>query len=562
MFNITTLLPDGRWRCLYWQLRALLALLPWRLHGPMAREPQRCRPGATHFLAHALLAVLSTGCASLPAEAPRQYSETLGSVAATRLAGVVRASATGEDVALSGFRLLSDGDHALDARVALARRAEVALDIQYYILAADDAGRRFVRELRDAAARGVRVRLLVDDLVTQDSRDLLADLAAHPGVEVRLFNPLPARDGSAVARVLLSLHQLERINRRMHNKLLIADASLAILGGRNIADDYFERGEASGFIDMDVIASGPVVRDLSTLFDRFWNSPQAWPIAALEGATGDAGRAAQRFADATRAPDADPPVAPFDRFGRPPVSEQLDAGRLDQHFAPARLLADGPEKASVEHAPPPESSALQGALTALQAANTEVLVATPYLVPGPRGLAMLEQALAKKVRVVMMTNALAATDEPLVHSGYARYRAGMLRMGAELHELSPALGRRAVARGEASSSLGRLHAKVAVIDRQRLLIGSMNMDMRSLRANTELGLLIDSEPLAQEVARVLQRDLETRSWRLRVAASPAAIEWVATEAEGEVVHRAEPDVGLALQLRLGLMSMFVAEEML
>jgi putative cardiolipin synthase len=543
------------------RLQALMVLLHWQMRGPIARELRRMRPGPASLLGHALAALLSTGCASLPPpDAERLRSTALEAVAHTRLAQVARASAVDADPALSGFRLLADGDQALDARIALVRRAQVSLDIQYYLVAADATGRRFMRELSEAAARGVRVRLLVDDLYANDSRMLLAGLAAQPNVEVRLFNPLPQRGGKVGTRVALSLHEFERINRRMHNKLFIADGSLAVIGGRNIADDYFKRGEPSNFIDMDVLCSGPVVDGFETVFDRFWNSEQAWPVRALlPEADG-----AQAYAQALQDLRGDTPVAPLDRFGYRPVSAELDAGRLTQHFAPARLYADGPEKAGTEGRPAPEAFALEGALQAMREARSQVLVATPYLVPGERGLALMRRARDKGLRVIVMTNAQAATDEPLVHWGYARYRAEMVRLGVELHELSPALGRRAdAAPGESASSLGRLHAKLAVIDGRRLLIGSMNMDRRSMRANTELGVLIDSPALAVEVTQTLQRDRDIGSYRLRPAPHRAGrLEWVAQEAGREVVHPREPGVGWAERLRFGLMSLFVAEELL
>ncbi|RZL88281.1 MAG: phospholipase D family protein [Variovorax sp.] len=554
--------PARRLRRLYWQLRALLVLLAWRLRPSMARSLLRCRPGAGQLVGHVLAAVLSTGCASLPQDVQRPPSAVPADVSGTRLAQVVRASAAGEDAALSGFRLLPDGDHALDARLALARRAQMSLDVQYYLIAGDEVGRRFLRELRDAAARGVRVRLLVDDLHASGSDALLAGLAAHPNVEVRLFNPLPVRSGTPARRVLLSLHEFERVNRRMHNKLFIADASLAVVGGRNIADDYFKRGEASNFIDMDMLASGPVVRELSALFDRFWNSEQAYPARSLLRESEPTNAARLRFGSATEGLHRDLPVTPVDRYGVRSVAAQLDTGRLEQHFAPARMFADGPEKASVEDAPARDAAALEGALQAMRAARSEVLIATPYLVPGPRGLAMIQKARAKDLRVVIMTNALAATDEPLVHWGYARYRDEMVRLGVELHELSPTLGRDAMAHGEGGSSLGRLHAKLAVIDRRQVLIGSMNMDRRSMRSNTEMGLLIDSPALVAEVSQTLQRDRDTSTYRVRPRAKPSGIEWVAREADREVVHRAEPDASWALRLKLGLMSLFVAEELL
>ncbi|CAN7753337.1 phosphatidylserine/phosphatidylglycerophosphate/ cardiolipin synthase family protein [Variovorax sp. LjRoot84] len=561
MSDLPHVLPADRLVRLYWRLRALLVLLPWQMRAPIARELRRLRPGVSSLLGHALAALLTTGCASLPPpDAARARSTALEDVAHTRLAQVVRASAANADPTLSGFRLLADGDQALDARIALARRAQASLDIQYYLVAADATGRRFLRELANAAARGVRVRLLVDDLYANDSRMLLAGLAARPNVEVRLFNPLPERDGAVGTRVALSLHEFERINRRMHNKLFIADGTLAVIGGRNIADDYFKRGEPSNFIDMDVLCSGPVVGGFEALFDRFWNSEQVWPVQALVPEAG----AAASFAQALQGIGDDLPVAPRDRFGYRPVAAELDDGQLTQHFAPARLYADGPDKAATEGRPAPEAFALEGVLQAMREARSQVLVATPYLVPGERGLAMMRRARDKGLRVIVMTNALGATDEPLVHWGYARYRAEMVRLGVELHELSPTLGRRAAtAPGESASSLGRLHAKLAVIDGRRLLVGSMNMDRRSMRANTELGLLIDSPALAVEVTQTLQRDRDTGSYRLRAGAHRAgSVEWVAQEPGGEVVHQREPDAGWALRLKLGLISLFVAEELL
>ena len=545
----------------------MLVLLPWQLRGPMARELRRLRPGAASFLAHALAALVSTGCASLPApDVARPHSSALEASAHAPLAQVARASAAGQEPALSGFRLLADGDQALDARIALARRAQVSLDIQYYLVAGDATGQRFLRELAGAAARGVRVRLLVDDLHAGESAPLLAGLAARPNVEVRLFNPLPQRNGSVGARVVLSMHDFERINRRMHNKLFVADGSLAVIGGRNIADDYFRRGEPSSFIDMDVLCAGPVVGGFEALFDRFWNSEQAWPLQALLPGAGDAAAARRAFEQALSGLGADAPVAPLDRFGYRPVAAELDAGRLTLHFAPARLFADGPDKVEADTGGAPDGFALEGALQAMREARSQVLVATPYLIPGERGLALMRRAREKGLRVVVMTNALAATDEPLVHWGYARYRAEMVRLGVELHELSPALGRRAAtsAPGESASSLGRLHAKLAVIDGGRLLVGSMNMDRRSMRANTELGLLIDSPAMAVEVTQTLQRDRDIATYRLRAGTRRAgSLEWVAQEAGGgEVVHRREPDAGWALRLKLGLMSLFVAEELL
>jgi len=228
-----------------------------------------------------LLSLALAGCASLPPQGQRPVSTALADTADTPLARIAAAAAPDDERQLSGFRPLMDGDHALNARIALIRRAQKSLDLQYYLIASDEVGLLLLRELRDAAARGVRVRVLVDDLYAAGQDELFAGLAAHANVELRLFNPLPARSGTFGARIVLSLHEFTRINRRMHNKLFIADNAFAIVGGRNLANEYFMRSESANFIDADVLATGPVVRELSTVFDAYWNSEQAWAVQSL-----------------------------------------------------------------------------------------------------------------------------------------------------------------------------------------------------------------------------------------------------------------------------------------
>ncbi|HEY2979347.1 MAG TPA: phospholipase D-like domain-containing protein, partial [Burkholderiaceae bacterium] len=226
---------------------------------------------------------LLSGCAALPGDVQRTSSEAMADVASTPLAQLAASSTPDDKRHLSGLRLMPNGPEALATRIALARRAQKSLDVQYYVVAPDQSGWQFLRELRDAAQRGVRVRLLIDDLHVGDQDDLLLGLAARDNVQVRLFNPLPVRGGAVQTRLLLSLHQFERVNRRMHNKLLVADNSIAVTGGRNIANEYFMRSESANFIDMDVLSVGPVVRGLSDVFDRYWNSEHVYPIESLAG---------------------------------------------------------------------------------------------------------------------------------------------------------------------------------------------------------------------------------------------------------------------------------------
>ena len=504
------------------------------------------------------VAAAAAACSSLPPAGPQPVSVALADTADTALARTVQRStpATAAANGLSGFRLLADGEHAFEARLALIRSAEKSIDVQYYLIAEDEAGQRFVAALAVAAARGVRVRLLVDDLYTRSGSGPLAVLARQANVELRVFNPLPARDGSVPLRMLLSLHEFDRVERRMHNKLLIADGSVAITGGRNIADEYFKRSATAGFIDMDVLAAGPVLVQLSALFDRFWNSRAVRLAGSLGSARPDTA------AIATPPERRDRPVRTADRFEQGPVGVQLEAGRLDLVFAPAELIADEPGKAEGHQAE--QGLAMTRAVDVLRSARSEVLLASPYFIPCEQGIAAIREAKAAGIRMVVVTNAFTGTDEPLVHWAYARYRSELLRLGVELHELSPTVGRRAVesAHGGSGSSLGRLHAKLSVIDRRRVLIGSMNLDGRSMHSNTEISLLIDSPALAAQVAESLRNDREESGYRLRAGADGRAIEWVSGQDGHAHVDRSEPGLDWRSRLKLGFLSLFVAEELL
>jgi putative cardiolipin synthase len=522
-----------------------------------------------------LVAVLMTAtlaaCASLPGGVQRPYSAARDDVSTTALAAIDAASTPADARELSGFRLLPAGDQAFDARIALARRAETTLDVQYYQIAADGAGLQFLRALRDAAARGVRVRVLVDDLYAAGEDALLAGLAEHPNVEVRLFNPLPMRSGGFGTRVVFSLHQFSRINRRMHNKLFIADNTYAVTGGRNIADAYFGRSEPANFIDMDVLASGPVVRELSAVFDGYWNDEHAYPVQGLAGARFDAEAARAAF-DAKVADLAEPAAGTArDSLGQTALEAQLAAGRVEQHRARARVLADRPGKVETatnsagSTTPDAEDGTVAGAtLDLIGSARSEVIVASPYFVPGERGLETIRAAVERDVQVLVMTNSLSTTDEPLVHYGYSRHRGELLKMGVALYELMPTdTNRHAESTLESHGSLGRLHAKLAVVDARWLFIGSMNMDRRSARWNTEMGLVIDSPELADEVRTLLQRERLPGSYRLRIAAGdPQRIEWIASPGNADVVYAKEPALTPGRRLRLRITSSFVSEEML
>jgi putative cardiolipin synthase len=541
------------------------------LHDPTRHEalPSIAWSGTSCAIARTVLVWVSmlvgvTGCASLPPRAHAPPTVALNDVGDTTLGRVAAASLSPGAPALSGFRLLPEGETSFDARIALARRAQKSLDVQYYLIQDDDLGRQFLRELRDAARRGVRVRMLVDDLYAAGEDPLFAGLAAYPGVEVRLFNPLPARAGSFRQRLVLSLHEFGRINHRMHNKLFIADNSFAVSGGRNVAEEYFMRSPEANFIDLDVLSAGPVVRELSAVFDAYWNSEQAYPVGSLVESRSLA-EARERF-DAIVA-TARPSVEerPHDVLGQTPVAEQLDAGRAVFALATARVFADTPDKAAAGDHPETGPTVTDQTLALFAAATREVDIASPYFIPGERGMAMIRAvgATEENERITLVTNSLGSTDEPLVYAGYARYRLDMLKAGVRIYEIGPSLSRNTQRLGNFGRSISRLHAKAAVIDHRLVFIGSMNLDGRSEHSNTEVGLVIDSPAVAEIAIRLFRESLASGAYKLRLSADGEHIEWVQTDAEGrQIVHVQEPDDDWLTQLKMRLLSPFVAEDLL
>lgn len=457
------------------------------------------------------------------------------------------------------------GVYALDARMELIRRARSTLDVQYYLIQNDRAGRLFLRGLRDAAMRGVRVRLLVDDLYTTGADPMFAGLAAFPHVEVRLFNPFCCARQSIVTRFAASLGDVQRLNHRMHNKLFIADGAFAVMGGRNIADEYFARGSASNFVDMDVLLAGKVVGDLATIFDIYWNSEQAYPIATVLGGAADVGEARARFDRLVDEGDQmrEVTVPPMDMLAQRPIGAELDAGQIAFAHGEARAFADQPTKVTATSEEAARSMSVQmNVMDRVAVSRRSVMLSSPYFIPGTENVEAFAALRSRDVRVVVLTNSLAANDVPMTHVGYARYRVGLLRAGVELYELSPAGVHRETWDAIPGLSRGRLHAKVAVIDDAAVYIGSMNLDPRSESTNTELGLVVRSEGLAGDVARVLDITRRLSAYRLRLTPDSEALQWIAPGESPEVVLTSEPETDLLKQLRVWFLAPFVPDQLL
>jgi putative cardiolipin synthase len=495
----------------------------------------------------AVLALLLSGCATLPRHVNKPQSFSLPAPAATALGRMVAAEEGGKN--LSGIRLLTSGEEALGDLIALADHAERTLDIQYYIIHQDDSARILLHHVRLAADRGVRVRVLVDDLNTAGEDRRFMHLGAHANVEVRVFNPFPGGRSATWTRLLASVNDIPRINHRMHNKLFVADNALAITGGRNIGDEYFTRNQHYNFIDLDVVAAGTIVRELSASFDAFWNSKYAYPIASLASPV-SAEPAAPQLLDSVTA------------LSSNWLEEELKSGRIHLAWVPATVLADGPAKIASETSPDEEVTIANNLVALMRSAKQELIVISPYFVPGKDGIALFTKLVDQGVHIRILTNSLASTDSPLVHNGYSRYRVELLKLGVELSEVRPKLGQKRARFHPFRSSNASLHAKALVIDQKIVFIGSMNMDARSARTNSELGLVMRSAEIARQVTSLLDDISSDGSYKLTLVDHSNRIEWSSGEPGSETTWYTDPETTHLQRFVLKLVAPFAPEELL
>ena len=519
-------------------------------------------------LVTAAVSILLGACAALPPVPQLPPTTAVVASADTTLGRIALAS--WPDPELSGFRLLPSGDFALDTRLQLIQRAEQSLDVQYYQIHNDATGRWFLRQLRDAARRGVRVRLLIDDLHTSGDDALLLALAATPKLELRLFNPFPAGRDAMATRFAASLADFDRVNRRMHNKLFIADGAMAIAGGRNIGSAYFRQTLDENFLDIDTFVTGALVPRLGELFDRYWNSAHVLPIAAVAGADARRDDPEAWFEAATSAAHAPPPPPPppNDVLGYAPLRDELNAGRLGLVWATAEAFADDPDRVigkQVAYGGVPlldVDSVRYNVREQMRRAQTQVTMMSPYLIPGPLGVEVMREITERGVRIVVVTNSLASTDEPLAYGGYRPYRPEMLRLGAQIWELSSTRARGSIRLGLFGSKVERLHAKAVIFDGSTLYIGSMNLDPRSDLHNTEIGLIMRSPELAAQVSKLIDGLRQQGAWRVRLAPNGVDLEWVSGAGDAETVLDDEPDVHWWDRLRLHLLMPLIPESLL
>lgn len=463
----------------------------------------------------------------------------------------------------SGLVLLGDPAQALAARVQLARQAQRGLDIQVYIWRPDASGRLLMRELWRAAARGVRVRLLLDDNGSDGLDDWLLALDAHPEIEVRLFNPFAQRRFKALGY----LTDFERLNRRMHNKSFTADGLATVVGGRNVADVYYGADASTVFADLDVLAFGPAALETARHFDAFWNSARAYPLAGLlePGEPAVLERLREELTDPSGAPEV---AALHARLARTPWLAAAAANSAPLQWAPVQVLSDAPDKPARHPQAAATGSRITEPILAWIAGTRSTLdLVSPYFVPGDAGVQGLVELARRGVKVRVVTNSLAATDVMAVHAGYARHRRALLAAGVALHELKS----RPTAAGGAeappwrtrlgSSSATSLHGKVFLADGERLFVGSFNLDPRSAHLNTEMGLAIVSPALHRTLGAGIDRDLLSATYRLSLAAD-GQLQWEEQGADGPIVHRTEPGAGWMRRVGAQILSWLPIEELL
>ena len=495
--------------------------------------------------------VLFSGCARLPDNSSKAYSTTLSGSwedwADTELGWQVSAHPD-----KTGVFLLSDGLDAFTARAALIKMATVGLDVQYYLFHDDMTGTVLASLLVDAADRGVRVRLLVDDMGLSGRDHSIQLLDSHPNINIRIFNPF----SRSKARMMQMLTRFGSVTRRMHNKSLTADNLLSIVGGRNIGDEYFSANPVVEFGDLDVLVAGDIVSQVSDSFDEYWNSSYSYPIALL---TGDVDLA--EFNEKQ-----DGLKSQYLKAKKSKYAEELQATDLVQKtsealkrfdWVDADVFSDPPKKISDSTRANPVSI-LSDVMGSLSDMENELLIISPYFVPGKEGVAFFKALVKRGVRVRILTNSLASNDVKIVHGGYAKYRKSLLRAGAELYELSSKLSKKM--KKKKGGSRASLHAKSFIMDRTKIFIGSLNLDPRSVVENTEIGIVFTSSKYGEEIGRNFDEEIGASAFQLKLV--DGDIQWIEKRGEKEIIHTTEPHTSFWDRASVWLLSLLPVESQL
>lgn len=520
------------------------------------------------FNKHTIITLLTLltlcACSSLPGNENRTPSYALTHTETSTLAKSIQAKREEDGIAASasGMILLTEGVDAFIARAAIARMAEQSLDVQYYLFHSDICGTLLTHELVMAADRGVRVRVLLDDMDTSGKDETLARINAHPNMEMRVFNPFirgKSRTGQFVSR-------FGSVTRRMHNKAMIADNQIAIIGGRNIGDEYFGANPEVAFGDLDVTVSTPGAQKVSTAFDLYWNSELSYPVELLvdhQPTEQELEQALQELSEFVQEQEHSPYA---EALRNSPIIETARKGKTPYHWGDVAILYDHPLKISSSrdktkyHLTPQLGPYINNV-------KSELIVISPYFVPGKEGVAFFSDLQKKGVHVRILTNSLASNDVPIVHSGYAKYRKALLKAGIELYELDRSLfsieditKKRSKFSLGSSGSKASLHAKYFVMDRESAFIGSLNLDPRSVVENTEIGAVIESPDLANQLAQDFDTHIRQIAFKLKLVGNDLV--WERKSAQETKIFYKEPHTSWWDRFTVGLMRLLPAESQL
>jgi putative cardiolipin synthase len=495
--------------------------------------------------------LIFSSCATLPEYVPQTPTSAWQTPEQTT-AGRIFANDIAANPGKSGAILLPGGKDALLIRNAMAGIAERTLDVQYYIWKGDTVGLLLLQRLVEAADRGVRVRVLVDDQ-TVKAKDLsLASFSGHPNMDIRLFNPLAGRRKGAVA----FLADFSRVNHRMHNKLFVMDNTLAIIGGRNIADRYFGVSSKANTRDLDVAVVGPVVQELSGTFDLFWNSQWAYPVESLAKKTPNEEEREELKTRLSELVSEGIKKLPWSvDIDAPAMFSRLEELRPEFTWAPMEVLFDTPDKVETSEARIVDAS--QGLMDRMR---KELLMEVAYFVPGKDGVAEAKALTDRGVRVKVLTNSLASNNVLAAHAGYAKYRVPMLEAGAEMYEYRPDAVDRKNWSPAAENAPTQMHTKVFVIDREMAFIGTFNLDPRSKVINTEIGVLIRHPGFAEQTAAFIERGMEpANAYRVLLDDESGEARWISRDGEKERTYRYDPKTGFFRNLGVVFIRLFPIE---
>jgi putative cardiolipin synthase len=483
-----------------------------------------------------VIATLSTlaACASVdfdyPKEDSRAFTDTDDTFFGKELTGVVSSHPEGE----SGFYPMNDAIDALATRLLMAEEAERSIDAQYYLIKSDVVGNVFIEVLLRAADRGVRVRLLLDDILTKGYDAGMVALDSHPNFEIRIFNPFAYRS----ARGLGFLTDFSRVNRRMHNKSFTIDNQITIIGGRNIAAEYFGAREDAKFGDLDVMGVGPVVQDVSNMFDDYWNHPAAAPVPSFakmtEDPEGDLVELRKRLKASRDAIEGTPYAEAVQRQ----VNHYIETDEGFLKWAPYTLAVDSPDKSNkklAEDAKSITTALKQSILTA----KKEVLIISPYFVPRKNGIEVFSTLQKSGVDVTIITNSLAANNQKTVHGGYAPSRKPLLEAGVKIYEVRPDAGVSGSEYVAGSAARATLHTKAFMVDRHDVFIGSFNFDPRSANINTELGVIIHSDSFAESMLDNIDHKIKYNTYELFLN-EKGKLRWREFNGDDVTIHEKEP----------------------